>query len=185
MPETVNEVYSRAIEAIARTSSREAFDSLFSFFAPRLKSYMMRLGASEAEAEELAQDVLVTVWRKADSFDANQANASTWIFRIARNRRIDAIRRDRPLPLFTDDTAFMPADLPHPEDHLNGRQIEACVREALLCLPEEQETLLRSAFFDGMTHSDIAEQTNLPLGTVKSRIRLAYAKLREKLRETG
>lgn len=165
------------VEATAR-KDRDAFAALFNFYAPRIKSYLLRLNAPDSLAEELTQEVMLAVWRKAETFDKSQASASTWIFRIARNRRIDAARRAAKPTLDGEDPALQPSEVEMPDDaaHATGR--EAKVREALKTLPEEQVALLRLAFFDGLSHRDIADRIGAPLGTVKSRLRLAFDKLR-------
>lgn len=177
------EAFSQAVEDIAEKQCRIAFTQLFDFFAPRLKSFLQRLGCDAAQAEELAQEVMITVWRKAGQYDRNQASVSTWIFRIARNRRIDAFRRQKTLEVSSDEPALAPAQLPHPEDEYQARETEVVVRAAIKDLPEDQLVLLKAAFFEGLSHAEIAERENLPLGTVKSRIRLAFQKLRTRLQK--
>lgn len=168
------------VEACARRD-RTAFGSLFHFYAPRVKAYLLRLNASDSLAEELAQEVMLTVWRKADTFDRSQASASTWIFRIARNRRIDAARRASRPDLDGEDPMLQPPELIAPDDAAHASARESHVREALAGLPDEQVALLRMAFFDGLSHRDIADRIGAPLGTVKSRLRLAFDKLRKTL----
>lgn len=160
---------------------REAFGNLFRFFAPRVKSYLARLGASAPEADELAQDVMVTVWQKAASFDERQAAASTWIFTIARNRRIDLIRRQRKPELDPNDPLFQPEAEPSPDAVAIAGAREVRLREAMKALPQEQRQLLQEAFFAGRSHRDIARDSNIPLGTVKSRLRLAFQRLKSAL----
>lgn len=167
--------------AISAERSREAFAELFDFYAPRIKSYMMRLGASDSEAEELAQDVLVTVWQKAGLYDRKQASVSTWMFRIARNRRIDVQRRQRRPELTADDPMLRPPEIEQPDAVMARGQMEGIVRSQLVKLPADQRLLLQAAFYDGLSHSEIARAFNLPLGTVKSRIRLAFLRLRGEL----
>ena len=168
------------ILAIAARGDRGAFAALFSHFAPRVKSYMLRLGAEPLLAEELAQETLLAVWRKAAAFDPSKAAASTWIFTIARNLRIDVARRGRNAEVVED-----PSDLPdaerRPDELLFAVQSESRVREALLTLPLEQAEVVRLSFFSDKPHSEIAAELDLPLGTVKSRLRLAMARLRELL----
>ena len=124
---------------------------------------------------------MLTVWRKAHQFDRAQASASTWIFRIARNRRIDAVRRaNRPEP-DAADPSLHPPEAPQPDDMAHAADRETRVRAAMAQLPEEQMVLLRLAFFEGLSHRDIADQIGAPLGTVKSRLRLAFDKLRKSL----
>ena len=169
------------IESIAETKDRDAFKALFVHFAPRLKGYLMRLGASDGQAEEVAQEAMLTVWRKAALFDRKKAAASTWIFTIARNRRIDILRRQKFPEIDADDPTLVP-DMPaRPDDEVIGLREDEVVRAALDTLSPEQRELVRLAFYNGWSHSKIAADTNLPLGTVKSRLRLAFARLRNEL----
>ena len=170
-------------EAVARNADRQAFAALFKHFAPRVKSYLMRLGTSEGLAEELAQEAMVSVWRKAQSFDAGRANVSTWIFTIARNLRVDHFRRigNRTAEVDDIDGDDTPDTLPQPDELLLTRQREAGVREAIAQLPAEQAQVLRLSFYEEQPHSQIAEALGLPLGTVKSRVRLAVRHLRRLL----
>ncbi|MEE2526570.1 sigma-70 family RNA polymerase sigma factor [Hyphobacterium sp. HN65] len=168
------------VEACAR-GDRAAFRSMFEYYAPRVKGYLKRLAADDAAAEELAQEVMLTVWRKAKQFDARQASASTWIFRIARNRRIDMARRAKRPELDAAEPLLQPVESEAPDAAAHARDRESRVRAALKNLPEDQVHLLRLAFFDGLSHSEIAEREGVPLGTVKSRIRLAFGKLRGEL----
>ena len=169
------------IEAIAAHQSREAFAEIFAFFAPRVKSYLLRLGTDDSLAEELAQEVLVTVWRKAEQYDRKQASVSTWIFRIARNRRIDAHRRSNKPDLDANEPSLQPPDIQTPEILTGRGQQQEIVRAALDMLPQEQYQLLHAAFYEGLSHSEIAKKYDIPLGTVKSRIRLAFNRLRDAL----
>lgn len=166
---------------VAAKQDRSAFTELFAFFAPRVKAYLMRLGAPPVEAEEIAQDVMVTVWRRAETFDASRASASTWIYTIARNRRIDAIRRRRRPELDPNDPMFVPDPEPAADTIMETAQREDRLRAALKQLSDDQRALLQRAFFDGLSHSEIAASSGLPLGTVKSRLRLAFARLRKAL----
>ena len=175
------ERHADCMAAIAGARSRAAFAELFGFYAPRLKSYLLRLGAGDAEAEELVQEVMITVWQKAGQYDRSRASVSTWVFRIARNRRIDAQRRLRRPELAAEDPMLRPPELEQPDDLLLRDQLEGIVRAELVKLPKDQLLLLRAAFYDGLSHSEIARAFNLPLGTVKSRIRLAFLRLRGRL----
>lgn len=173
-----------ALDALVEATAlrdRQAFATLFQFYAPRVKAYLLRLNAPDSLAEELAQEVMLTVWRKADQFDRRQASASTWIFRIARNRRIDAARRAARPALDAADPALHPQECEQPDEALHAGVREARVQAALEGLPAEQLALLRMAFFDGLSHRDIADRIGVPLGTVKSRLRLAFDKLRKVL----
>lgn len=171
------------IDAIARNRDKAAFRELFDHFAPRLKAYLMRFGADPSVAEDVAQEAMVAVWQKAAQYDRRQASASTWIFTIARNKRIDRIRRERRPELDPNDPALVPAASPAPDGALLETQASERVAIAMTALPDEQAALIRQAFFDDLSHSEIAKENGLPLGTVKSRIRLALERLRHEMRD--
>ena len=178
---TERERLADCVEQIAVARSRAAFSDLFEYFAPRLKSYLIRLGSEPSSAEEIMQEVMLNVWRKAEQYDRRQASVSTWIFRIARNRRIDNLRRTNKPELDAEDPMLQPAEIEQPDITVNRAQIEVQVREVIETLPEEQLVLLKAAFYEGLSHSEIAKTYGLPLGTVKSRIRLAFMRLRGSL----
>jgi RNA polymerase sigma-70 factor, ECF subfamily len=158
--------------------SREAFAAFFARYALRVKAFLIRGGTRHDEAEELAQEVMVTVWRKAATFDPSRASAATWLFTVARNRRIDLARRHaRPAP-DPEDPLFQPDPDPDGAAILGAGQRDAALRAALEELPVEQREVLRVAFFEGLSQTEIAEKLDLPLGTVKSRSRLALSRLR-------
>jgi RNA polymerase sigma-70 factor (ECF subfamily) len=179
-PRAAPDGFADMIGAIASHADRDAFAALFGHFAPRVKSYMLRMGAEPQLAEELAQETLLAVWRKAAAFDRAKAAPSTWIFTIARNLRIDAARRDRRREPVEDPSDAPPAE-PIPDDSLAAVQSESRIRTALGALPPEQAQVVRLSFFSDKPHSEIAEELKLPLGTVKSRMRLAMNRLRELL----
>jgi RNA polymerase sigma-70 factor (ECF subfamily) len=166
------------LEAVAVRSDREAFTHLFDHFGPRLKAYLMRIGADETMAEEVAQDVMVTLWRKASLFDRSKSSVATWLFRIARNRRIDVLRRKRAINVDTETLVIEDESLPDPNETMDEATRQKRIRKALKQLPPEQLQLVELAFFTELSHSQISEETGLPLGTVKSRIRLAFGRLR-------
>ena len=169
------------IAAVAREKDREAFASLFTHFAPRIKTFMRRSGASEQSADELAQEALLAVWTKANLFDPNSVGASAWIFTIARNLRIDVLRREkRTRTTGTDDIdlEFQVDDGPSPDAGLAEAQTESRVRNALATLPDDQLRVIELSFFDEKAHAEIAQSLQIPLGTVKSRLRLAMNRLR-------
>lgn len=173
--------HARLAARIASARDRDAFIVLFDHFAPRLNAYLRRLGLDPAAAEDMAQDVMAVLWHKADLFDAQKSSLATWLFRIARNRRIDGARRDRSHLIDPTDPIFLP-DAPEQADAgMEASQRDERVRIAMSDLPDNQAELLRYAYFVGLTQSEIAEQTGLPLGTVKSRIRLAFKRLRAAL----
>ncbi len=171
--------------AVAERRDREAFTRLFDHFAPRLEAYMMREGADRTLAEEIAQDALATLWRKASLFDPAKSSLATWLYRIARNRRIDLLRRDRFTLVEPEDPVFDVVDETDLDREIDSVQREDAVRLAMEGLPDEQRALVRLAFYDGLSHSQIADTTGLPLGTVKSRIRLAFTRLRRTLEAGG
>ena len=171
------------IGRIARKADRAAFAELFRLFAPRLKSYLMRQGCDFSLAEELMQETMVMVWRRAASFDSQRAAATTWLFTIARNKRIDALRRQRRPEIDLGDPALVPDPAPGADEPVLANERGRRLADALAALPAEQAALIRLAYFDDRAHSDIAAETQLPLGTVKSRLRLALVKLRRALEE--
>jgi RNA polymerase sigma factor (sigma-70 family) len=167
--------------AVARDRDKVAFGLLFGQIAPRLKAYLVRSGAAASQADELVQEVMLMVWRKADSFDPAQSAASTWIFTIARNKRIDAVRRDRRPEFDPGDPALVPDQAPAADRSIEAAQDTARLRDAILKLPSEQAELLRLVYFEDQPHTMIAQRSGLPLGTVKSRLRLAMVRLRREL----
>lgn len=175
------EALADAVESIAKSADRQAFGLLFRHFAPKIKGYVLKLGSSNAEAEEVAQDAMLTVWRKAASFDRTQASVSTWIFTIARNRRIDIIRKEKRPEFDPSDPMLVPEAEIAPDAALSATERQERLSAAIQTLPPEQLDLVREAFYIAKTHAEIAEQTKLPLGTVKSRLRLAFGRLRRAL----
>ena len=168
------------VRRIRDAQDQSAFVELFRHFAPRVKAFLMKSGANESLAEECTQEVMATLWRKAHLFDPARASVATWIFTIARNRKIDALRKQRrPEP---EDLTWGPEAEPDQEDVMALQQESERLAQALDQLPEKQRDLIRKAYFGDLSHSEIAEQTGLPLGTIKSRIRLALEKLRHELK---
>ena len=158
---------------------REAFAALFRHFAPRVKGFLMKSGAGATLAEECAQDVMATLWQKAHLFDPTRASVATWVFTIARNRRIDALRRARRAE--PEDLPWGPEPEPDQAEVMEAQQETAQLGRALASLPEPQRVLIERAFYGDLSHSEIAAETGLPLGTIKSRIRLALEKLRQQM----
>ena len=145
------------VHRIRDDADKAAFAELYAHFAPRVKGFLINSGADGSMAEECAQEVMVTLWRKAHLFDPSRASVATWIFTIARNRKIDILRKQR---------------RPEPED----------LSKALTILPAAQRELIEQAYFGDLSHSEIAKKTGLPLGTIKSRIRLALERLRQTMK---
>ncbi len=172
------------LSRIATDRSEDAFRNLFNEYGPRVRNFMMQQGADPGLAEELAQETLITVWRKASLYSAEKGSATTWIYTIARNLRTDHIRRQRVWHELTEEHAqkIPSGDVPA-DEAMDARQRQVRVQAVLKELPPEQVEVVRLAFMEGLPHSEIATRLSLPLGTVKSRIRLAYQKLRTALED--
>lgn len=168
--------------AVAERHDRAAFASLFDHYAPRLKAFLMRQGVPASAAEELVQETMLTVWRRAETFDPRQAAVATWIFTIARNKRIDRLRRENKPELDPHEPLFHP-EVQAADDAVDQRQQGERLRRAIADLPKEQADLVRMAYFGDKVHTTIAEETGIALGTVKSRLRLAMKRLRRALEE--
>jgi RNA polymerase sigma-70 factor (ECF subfamily) len=165
--------------AVRDAGDREAFAMLFDFYAPRVKAMAMRSGSPPAVAEDIVQDVMLRVWRSRAQFDPTRAQVSSWIYQIARNRRIDLARREiQALP----EDLWGPPAADEPGDALAFEQEVARLRTALRALPAGQREMVEKAYLGELTHQDISRQADLPLGTVKSRLRLAIDRLRHELR---
>ena len=173
--------YAGLLARVAESHDREAFASLFDHFAPRIKSFMMRKGASSEVAEDLVQETMISVWSKARLYVNDRGSVSTWIFTIARNLRIDRLRREKS-SMYSDLEDFdAPSDEASAEESLGRFQEDGFVAQALKEIPEEQRLLLIMSYVEDMPQSEIAEKLKIPLGTVKSRMRLAYRRLQKLL----
>lgn len=168
---------------IAEKKDRSAFRALFDHFAPRLKSYLISLGLTGDRAEEIAQDVMVTLWQKAAQFNPEKAKVSTWIFRIARNRHIDLIRKQKYPEVNADDHTGNMVAPEKTDEPLEGAQTANLIKLAMSKLKNNQQDVIKLSFFEELSHSEIAERLDLPLGTVKSRIRTAFQTLRREIGE--
>ncbi len=166
---------------IAEAADRGAFAELFRRWSGKIRAFHMRAGLVREQAEELTQEVMVTLWQRAATFDPERAGAATWIYTIARNRRIDALRRSRRPEPDPHDPLWRPDPDPTPEEGFAAVTRDARVREAVQTLGEEQAEVVAMSFFAGLSHAEIAAELGLALGTVKSRLRLAFNKLREEL----
>lgn len=183
MDASQQQYFARLAQAVAHDRSQQAFAELFDYFAPRINAYLRRLGMQHGEAEDLAQEVMAVLWHKAHLFDSQKSSLATWLFRVARNRRIDHARRDKSGKLDPDDPILHPEPPAAPDAELDVVARDDAVHTAMKALPEEQFELVRMAFFLGLSHSQISEETGLPLGTVKSRIRLAFGRMRQALEQ--
>lgn len=170
---------------VARHQDKQAFAALFRFYAPRLKSFLLKQGYAENECEDLVQETMINIWRKAGSFDPTKAGVSTWIFTIARNLGIDRRRRDGRGAGWRELETFEEADPdPSAETVIITRQSEVRVRDALTRLPAEQAAVIRMSFFSENPQAEIAKVLGIPLGTVKSRVRLALQRLRQTMEDS-
>ncbi|EIM78215.1 putative RNA polymerase ECF-type sigma factor [Nitratireductor aquibiodomus RA22] len=171
----------RLIARVGSSRDIEAFERIFRAYAPQVRAFMLQRVRDPQLSEELMQETMVTVWRKAAQFDPSRGTPSAWIFTIARNLRIDNYRRSRRPDFDPNDPAFVPEPEPAADHALETRDEETRLHAAMTGLPSEQRDLLKLAFFEDVSHSEIADRLGLPLGTVKSRIRLAFSKLRAAL----
>ena len=169
------------IVAMATGQDRAAFARLFEMYAPRIKAWLMRRGATSDVAEETAQDALLLIWRKATLFDPARATAAAWIFTIARNLQIDKLRREARQRRGAVFELAEPDEAERPDDLFDAGQSGENVRAALATLSPDQMSVVQLSFFEDVAHGEIARTLNIPLGTVKSRLRLAMQKLRERL----
>lgn len=179
--------FGQLLQSVGRHKDREAFIILFEHFAPRIKSFLMKGGADPETADDLAQETMLTIWNKAETYNPKQAAPSTWIFTIARNKRIDALRKikyDDPGAL---DETLIADDAAGPAQNFSEVEQMKIIAKALKSLPADQADLVRKSFFEDKSHGQIAEETGIPLGTVKSRIRLALERLRSftKIKDLG
>lgn len=177
----MSRTHAQLMNAISVERDQGAFAELFAHFAPRVKAWLRKRGASEGQAEEVTQEVLLFVWHRGDRFDAARASVSTWIFTIARNKHVDRIRKERRPELEPDELGVAPSGVPRPDRvaHVSARNKR--LEEALATLPDEQAVILRRNYYEDVSQRQIAEEIGLPVGTVKSRTRLAFQKLRDAL----
>ena len=171
------------LSAVGRSQDRQAFEALFEYFAPRLKSYISRLGADSATAEDLAQETMVQIWRKAALYDKRKAVPAAWVFRVARNLRIDRLRKQRFHETDIEETVVQSEDNGAGNDRVVDRLDASRLAPLVDALPADQQEVVRLAFFEGLSHAEIEQRLEIPLGTVKSRMRLAFGKLRKAMGE--
>jgi len=167
------------VEAVARHKSREAFAELFDKYAPKVRFFAMKMGADGSAADEVVQEAMLAVWRKADTFDPSKASFSTWLYTVARNKRITMLRKTPAPGVDPEDPAYEPSEDATQDDHIEATENQEKLNLAISKLPGDQEKIVRMSFFEGKAHQEISGELKLPLGTVKSRSRLALAKLRK------
>jgi RNA polymerase sigma-70 factor (ECF subfamily) len=168
---------------IARDQDRNALAKLFTLLGPRVKSMLLKGGASEAVAEDMVQETFLSVWRKAHLYSAERGAAATWIFTIARNLRIDLLRKNSSKPYEDLETVALESNEPNGSVMVEQRQVIDRVGKALKNLTAEQQEVVQLSFLQEMPHAQIAAKIGIPLGTVKSRLRLAYERLRPMLED--
>ena len=167
-----------SVELVGKNQDKLAFNNIFRYFAPRLKSFLVKAGSTDSQAEEVIQEVMIAVWTKSSTYDSNKSSVSTWIYTIARNKRIDKIRKEKRHYLSESDEGLeIPVDSTQ-EKEIFSAQVSSSLRKYMSNLPEEQSKLLKLSYFYNKTHADISAELKIPLGTVKSRIRLALTKMR-------
>jgi RNA polymerase sigma-70 factor (ECF subfamily) len=169
------------LQRIAERADPAAFREFYEAYGPRVKAYMMRKGADAGTAEDLAQETLLTVWRKAALYAGDKGSMTTWVFAIARNLRIDRLRREVPWQQLPEGRLAEASSEPMPDEAMAEKERQQRVQAALAELPPEQKDVVSLAYLEGLSHSEIAERLGLPLGTVKSRMRIAYQKIRQAL----
>ena len=172
-------------QALVHTAlgDRAAFRILFEALAPAIKGMAMRQGADPASADEIVQDTFLAVWRKAGLYAPERGSASAWVYAIARNVRIDRLRRQPAWQALTDDADERPSDDAPADEVMASRQIQSRLRAVMAQLPPDQAAVVRLAFIDGLSHAEIAAATGAPLGTVKTRMNLAYQKMRAAMQD--
>lgn len=159
----------------------DAFEQLYRYYFPRVRAFLCQRGANPRDAQDLAQEAMVRVWKKAGQFDPSRANASTWIFTISRNLSVDALRQQKRYEVHADDPLLVTADVESPESDVIKLDEGKRIASAISALPAEQALVIQLRYVDGLKQREIADELDLPLNTVKSRIRLAVARLRRTL----
>ncbi len=171
------------VSKVAENRDKQAFRLLFEYFAPRIKSFLLKQKVTDEVAEDLTQEVMVTIWQKANMFDPSKARLSTWMFRIARNKFIDKVRRQKYVEVDVDDHIKLMEAPEKTDTAVIHKQDRTRIMLAMDILKPELRHLIELSFYQYLTHSQISEQLDLPLGTVKSRMRIAFQKLRAELGE--
>lgn len=173
--------HEQLVSMVAQNRDRDAFRVLFEYFAPRLKSYLLNFKIPDQKAEDLAQDVMLTLWQKAEKFDPAKAKISTWLFRVARNKYIDQVRKQKYPEVNADDHIAVMVAPEKTDQNLQEKQVSGRIQKAMKVLNKDQQRVIELSFYKELSHSQIAEKTGLPLGTVKSKIRMAFQTLRKEL----
>jgi len=168
--------WTSCLNLFKRTGDSRYYEQLYGYFSPRVRAYLLRLGVTDEQADELVQEAMLLVWRKAQLFDPRRSNASTWIFTLARNQLIDQMRRQKVVHF---DLSILELEGLIEMDPQGDQAVWSDrLRKSLKQLPEAQAQALFLFYFGGYTHSEIAGQLKVPVGSVKSRLRLGCIKLR-------
>ena len=181
---TQSELVTRLTDCLSRVAEqrdKNAFAQLFDHYAPLIRAYSLaREPGADLVADELAQEVMLRIWLKASSYNSRLANINTWVFTLARNCRIDYLRRNGrfvsdidPTEIFND----LEDEGPGPFQLVQQSRLQENIKSGLEKLPKEQSEILRKVYLEGKSHQETSEALKLPLGTVKSRVRLALKKL--------
>ncbi|MEM7619348.1 MAG: sigma-70 family RNA polymerase sigma factor [Pseudomonadota bacterium] len=171
------------LDKIAQHRDKEAFRELFVQYGPKVKGLLISQGTDVETAEELAQETLLTVWKKAHLFSSQKGSASTWIFTIARNLRIDRLRSEKIWGKMVYEIVDQASDEKKQDEIIEEQQRKKKLLDAMQHISEDQYAILELSYIKGLSHSEISEKLDLPLGTVKSRMRLAYGKIKERLKD--
>jgi RNA polymerase sigma-70 factor (ECF subfamily) len=182
-PRAVHGVMADLLRRVAEHADLAAFRELYQSYGPRVKAYMMRRGADAATAEDLAQETLLTVWRRASLYQEEKGSAAGWVFAIARNLHIDRLRREVAWQELPEGRTEQASTDPTPDEAVSEKERQARVQAALARLPPEQHVVVTLSYLDGLSHGEIAARLGLPLGTVKSRMRMAYQRVRAALED--
>ena len=174
---------SRLLLRVGRDQDDSAFETLFRHYGPRIRAFMRKRCGDATQAEELMQETFANVWRRAGSFDPARGTVSAWIYTVARNTSVDVFRRRNRPEFDPQDPALVPEAAEQADTVMEMRQSAERLRLAMRDLPGEQSEVLKLSFFEELSHSVIAERLGIPLGTVKSRIRMAFSRLRDSLGE--
>ncbi len=177
-PDQISRVMSDYLVAVAEHQDQEAFAEIFNYYAPSVRLYLLRNGVDASKVDDIIQETFAAVWAKSSQYDCNRATASTWIFTIARNKRIDAFRRENRPEFNPNDPTFQPSFFESGEQAMTVQERAVTIRDALTQLSPEQREVLQFSLFEGQSYTTIAIRLGIPLGTVKSRARLAIGKLR-------
>lgn len=178
-----NAELTRLMKRLSERQDQDAFNMLFDYYSPRIRSVMIKQGCSGELADEIAQETLLKVWRKAAMFNPDKGSVASWVFTIARNLKIDRFRKELPWQKLPEDFDQIPSDCQQADEIVSENQRRDQLLLVLETLPKEQRQIVTMSFLEGQSHGEIAKTLDLPLGTVKSRMRLAATKIKKAMKE--